>query len=98
MKGLGVKFILLCENETFIVPNFWLTNFLVCIQCLDGTEVTRSERIAANQGLEELRMRVLEQEDHYLRKTAHEKEEEEAKKKQAEESGSRYESCPRRWI
>ncbi|XP_019730468.1 protein tilB homolog isoform X2 [Hippocampus comes] len=58
------------------------------LKCLDGTEVTRSERIAANQGLEELRMRVLEQEDHYLRKTAHEKEEEEAKRKQAEESGS----------
>uniref|UniRef100_A0A3Q2YYP8 Leucine-rich repeat-containing protein 6 n=1 Tax=Hippocampus comes TaxID=109280 RepID=A0A3Q2YYP8_HIPCM len=62
------------------------------LKCLDGTEVTRSERIAANQGLEELRMRVLEQEDHYLRKTAHEKEEEEAKRKQAEESGSRYDA------
>ncbi|XP_051943501.1 dynein axonemal assembly factor 11 isoform X2 [Hippocampus zosterae] len=58
------------------------------LKCLDGTEVTRSERIAANQGLEELRMRVLEEEDHYLWKTAHEKEEEKAKKKQAEESGS----------
>ncbi|KAM9791691.1 dynein axonemal assembly factor 11 isoform 1-T1 [Syngnathus typhle] len=52
------------------------------LKCLDGTEVTRSERIVANQGLEELRRRILEQEDQYLRKKA---QEEEANSKQAEE-------------
>ncbi|XP_057712518.1 dynein axonemal assembly factor 11 isoform X2 [Corythoichthys intestinalis] len=45
------------------------------LQCLDGTAVTRSERIAANQGLEELTRQVLEQEDQYLRGNTSEKEE-----------------------
>ncbi|XP_077471806.1 dynein axonemal assembly factor 11 isoform X2 [Stigmatopora argus] len=45
------------------------------LQCLDGTAVTRSERITANQGLEDLTRRILEQEDQYLRGNAPEKEE-----------------------
>ncbi|XP_077359920.1 dynein axonemal assembly factor 11-like [Festucalex cinctus] len=57
------------------------------LKCLDGTEVTRSERIAANQGLEDLRRRVLEQEDEYLIKNARDKEEE-VNRKRAEETGS----------
>ncbi|XP_061695093.1 dynein axonemal assembly factor 11 isoform X2 [Syngnathoides biaculeatus] len=55
------------------------------LKCLDGTEITRSERITANQGLEELKRSVMEQEEQYLRKNTQEKEEEkeEANKKQA---------------
>ncbi|XP_077412968.1 dynein axonemal assembly factor 11 [Vanacampus margaritifer] len=58
------------------------------LKSLDGTEVTRSERIAANQGLDQLRRRVLEQEDQYLSKNALKTEEEEVNKKRAEEAGS----------
>jgi len=42
---------------------------------LDGTEISRSERIQASQGLEEVRRRVGEQEREYLRRRAKEKEE-----------------------
>ncbi|XP_061653903.1 dynein axonemal assembly factor 11 isoform X10 [Phyllopteryx taeniolatus] len=60
------------------------------LKCLDGTAITRSEVIAANQGLEELKRRVMEQEDQYLRKNAQQKEEEEANRKQAaDRAGSR---------
>ncbi|XP_061551122.1 dynein axonemal assembly factor 11 isoform X2 [Phycodurus eques] len=60
------------------------------LKCLDGTEITRSEVIAANQGLEELKRRVMEQEDQYLRKNAQQKEEEESNRKQAaDRAGSR---------
>uniref|UniRef100_A0A3Q2ZAF3 Leucine-rich repeat-containing protein 6 n=1 Tax=Kryptolebias marmoratus TaxID=37003 RepID=A0A3Q2ZAF3_KRYMA len=45
------------------------------IKWLDGTEVSRSERIRAAQGLEEVRRRVGEQEEAYLRRRAQEKEE-----------------------
>lgn len=44
-------------------------------QWLDGTEVTRSERIRSSQGLREVRRRVGEQEREYLRRRAKEKEE-----------------------
>ncbi|XP_047445903.1 dynein axonemal assembly factor 11 [Mugil cephalus] len=45
------------------------------LQCLDGTEISRSERIRASQGLEETRRRVGEQERSYLRRREEEKEE-----------------------
>ncbi|XP_035527089.1 protein tilB homolog isoform X2 [Morone saxatilis] len=57
------------------------------LQWLDGTEISRSERIRASQGLEEVRRRVREQEEEYLRRRATEKEE--AQRKAAgEEKGS----------
>lgn len=46
----------------------------LCSQWLDGTEINRSERIRAFQGLEEVKRRVWEQEKDYLRKRAKEKE------------------------
>ncbi|XP_074545099.1 dynein axonemal assembly factor 11 isoform X2 [Halichoeres trimaculatus] len=45
------------------------------LQLLDGTEITRSERIRASQGLEEARRKVWEQEREYLKRRAREKEE-----------------------
>ncbi|XP_028987185.1 dynein axonemal assembly factor 11 isoform X2 [Betta splendens] len=45
------------------------------LKCLDGTEITRSERIRAFQGLVEVKRRVWEQEKEYLRRRAKEKEE-----------------------
>ncbi|XP_026230648.1 protein tilB homolog isoform X2 [Anabas testudineus] len=44
------------------------------LKWLDGTEINRSERIRAFQGLEEVKRRVWEQEKDYLRKRAKEKE------------------------
>ncbi|CAL8366370.1 unnamed protein product [Boreogadus saida] len=45
------------------------------LQSLDGQEVSRSERIRAEQGLDELRRSVRRQEEAYARKRAQEKEE-----------------------
>uniref|UniRef100_A0A3B4ZSJ1 Leucine-rich repeat-containing protein 6 n=1 Tax=Stegastes partitus TaxID=144197 RepID=A0A3B4ZSJ1_9TELE len=45
------------------------------LKWLDGTEISRSERIRASQGLEEVMIRVGEQEEEYLRKRSKEKEE-----------------------
>ncbi|TKS79307.1 Protein tilB -like protein [Collichthys lucidus] len=45
------------------------------LKCLDGTEISRSERIRASQGLEEVKRRVWEQEKEYLKRRAREKEE-----------------------
>ncbi|XP_029380199.1 dynein axonemal assembly factor 11 [Echeneis naucrates] len=44
------------------------------LQWLDGTEISRSERIRASQGLDRVRMRVQEQEREYLRRRAKERE------------------------
>ncbi|XP_047223436.1 dynein axonemal assembly factor 11 isoform X3 [Girardinichthys multiradiatus] len=44
-------------------------------QWLDGTEISRSERIRASQGLEQARRRVREQENEYLRRREEQKEE-----------------------
>lgn len=49
-------------------------------QWLDGTEISRSERLRASQRLEEVRRRVWEQEEEHLRRRAREKEEERRKK------------------
>ncbi|XP_061879011.1 dynein axonemal assembly factor 11 isoform X3 [Entelurus aequoreus] len=57
------------------------------LKSLDGTHVTRSERIRASQGLEEVRRRVSEQEEEYLKRRAVEKEEEHRKGK-GDETGS----------
>ncbi|XP_069367536.1 dynein axonemal assembly factor 11 isoform X2 [Paralichthys olivaceus] len=45
------------------------------LKWLDGTEISRSERIRSSQGLEEVKRRVLEQEKEYLRRRAEEREE-----------------------
>ncbi|XP_053738856.1 dynein axonemal assembly factor 11 isoform X2 [Synchiropus splendidus] len=45
------------------------------LQWLDGTRVSRSERIRASQGLDEVRRQVLVQERDYLRKRAKQREE-----------------------
>ncbi|XP_040911734.1 protein tilB homolog [Toxotes jaculatrix] len=45
------------------------------LKWLDGKEISRSERIRASQGLEEVERRILEQEKEYLRMRAKEKEE-----------------------
>ncbi|XP_075993653.1 dynein axonemal assembly factor 11 [Genypterus blacodes] len=45
------------------------------LKCLDGKQISRSERIRATQGLEEVRRRVRQQEGEYQRKRAKEKEE-----------------------
>ncbi|KAF7653916.1 hypothetical protein LDENG_00077110 [Lucifuga dentata] len=50
------------------------------MDCLDGAEISRSERIQAAQGLEEARRRVQQQEQEYLKKRAQEKEEAQRKK------------------
>lgn len=42
-------------------------------QWLDGTEICRSERIGAAQGLEEVRRRVWEQEREYVRRREEDK-------------------------
>uniref|UniRef100_A0A8D3BVL4 Leucine-rich repeat-containing protein 6 n=1 Tax=Scophthalmus maximus TaxID=52904 RepID=A0A8D3BVL4_SCOMX len=46
------------------------------LKWLDGTEISRSERIRASQGLGEVRRRVRQQEEEHLRRRAEEKEEE----------------------
>lgn len=53
------------------------------MQCLDGTHITRSERIQAFQGLEEVRRHIHEQEEEYVRRR--EKEKEESQRKEGEE-------------
>ncbi|XP_036938885.1 protein tilB homolog isoform X2 [Acanthopagrus latus] len=45
------------------------------LKWLDGTEISRSERIRASQGLEEVKRQVWEQEKEYLKRRAREKEE-----------------------
>ncbi|KAK5860455.1 hypothetical protein PBY51_021930 [Eleginops maclovinus] len=45
------------------------------LQRLDGTEISRSERIRASQGLEEVRRAVRQQETEYLKRRAREREE-----------------------
>ncbi|MEQ2287537.1 Protein tilB [Ameca splendens] len=45
------------------------------LKWLDGTEISRSERIRASQGLEQARRRVREQENEYLRRREEQKEE-----------------------
>ncbi|XP_049454488.1 dynein axonemal assembly factor 11 isoform X2 [Epinephelus fuscoguttatus] len=45
------------------------------VKWLDGTEISRSERIQASQGLDEAKRRVWEQEKEYLKRRAREKEE-----------------------
>ncbi|KAM4727724.1 dynein axonemal assembly factor 11 [Anableps anableps] len=45
------------------------------LKWLDGTEISRSERIKASQGLEQLKRRVREQEKEYLRRREEQKEE-----------------------
>ncbi|XP_039978980.1 protein tilB homolog [Xiphias gladius] len=59
------------------------------LRWLDGTEIRRSERIRASQGLEEVKRRVLEQEEEYLRRRA--KEKEEVQRKAAGEDGGNKE-------
>uniref|UniRef100_A0A3P9QAK4 Leucine-rich repeat-containing protein 6 n=1 Tax=Poecilia reticulata TaxID=8081 RepID=A0A3P9QAK4_POERE len=45
------------------------------LKWLDGTEISRSERIRASQGLEQVRRRVREQEQEYLRRREEQREE-----------------------
>uniref|UniRef100_A0A8C2YZ38 Leucine-rich repeat-containing protein 6 n=1 Tax=Cyclopterus lumpus TaxID=8103 RepID=A0A8C2YZ38_CYCLU len=52
------------------------------LQWLDGTEISRSERLRASQGLEEVRRRVREQEEEHLERRAAEKEEHLEKEKE----------------
>lgn len=59
----------------------------LCPQCLDGTEISRSERIRALQGLEEVKRQVWQQEKEYLKRRAREKEETQ-KKAAGEEKGN----------
>ncbi|XP_050926193.1 dynein axonemal assembly factor 11 isoform X2 [Lates calcarifer] len=58
------------------------------LKWLDGTEISRSDRIRASQGLEEVRRRVLEQEKEHLRRRAREKEEAQ-RKAEGEEKGNK---------
>ncbi|XP_058483372.1 dynein axonemal assembly factor 11 isoform X2 [Solea solea] len=55
------------------------------LKWLDGTKISRSERIGASQGLEEVRRRVWVQEEEYLKRRKEEKEE--AERKGAGEDG-----------
>ncbi|XP_041848393.1 protein tilB homolog isoform X2 [Melanotaenia boesemani] len=55
------------------------------LRWLDGTEISRSERIQASQGLEEVRRQVWEQEREYLKRRAVEKEEAQRKETGREE-------------
>uniref|UniRef100_A0A3P8RZ54 Leucine-rich repeat-containing protein 6 n=1 Tax=Amphiprion percula TaxID=161767 RepID=A0A3P8RZ54_AMPPE len=67
------------------------------LKCLDGTEISRSERIRASQGLEEVRIQVGEQEEEYLRRRVQEKEESERKaaggEKQNRERKAGFDGC-----
>ncbi|RVE61284.1 hypothetical protein OJAV_G00169030 [Oryzias javanicus] len=60
------------------------------LQCLDGTEISRSERIRASHCLTEVRRRIQEEEKEYLERRAEEKEA--ARRKVGEEDGSLNES------
>uniref|UniRef100_UPI003AAA7542 dynein axonemal assembly factor 11 n=1 Tax=Centroberyx gerrardi TaxID=166262 RepID=UPI003AAA7542 len=55
------------------------------LKWLDGTEISRSERIRAGQGLEEVRRRIQQQEREYLRRRAEEREEAQRKEEEEEE-------------
>uniref|UniRef100_A0A3P9MKL0 Leucine-rich repeat-containing protein 6 n=1 Tax=Oryzias latipes TaxID=8090 RepID=A0A3P9MKL0_ORYLA len=55
------------------------------LQCLDGTEISRSERIQASHSLTEVRRRIQEEEKEYLKRRAEQKEAERSKGE--EESG-----------
>lgn len=59
---------------------------------LDGKEISRSERIGASQGLEQVKNRVLEQEREYLRRRSREKEE-----VQRKVDGERKPGCDGHW-
>ncbi|XP_067462918.1 dynein axonemal assembly factor 11 isoform X2 [Thunnus thynnus] len=59
------------------------------LKCLDGTEISRSERIRALQGLEEVRRGVRQREQEYLRRRAAEKEEAQRKAAAEEERGDK---------
>lgn len=61
----------------------------VCLQCLDGKQISRSERIQACQGLEEVRRRVQEQEEEYVRRRTQEKEEAQRKDTREKEGKER---------
>ncbi|XP_021166332.2 protein tilB homolog isoform X2 [Fundulus heteroclitus] len=61
------------------------------LKWLDGTEISRSERIGASQGLEQVRRRVREQETEYLRRRE-EQREEDAQRKKEKKPG-----CDGRW-
>uniref|UniRef100_A0A3Q2CTI1 Leucine-rich repeat-containing protein 6 n=1 Tax=Cyprinodon variegatus TaxID=28743 RepID=A0A3Q2CTI1_CYPVA len=52
------------------------------LKWLDGTEISRSERIRASQGLEQVRRRVREQETEYLRRREEQREQEKQRKKE----------------
>ncbi|KAF0046460.1 hypothetical protein F2P81_000093 [Scophthalmus maximus] len=54
------------------------------LKWLDGTEISRSERIRASQGLGEVRRRVRQQEEEHLRRRAEEKEEEHLRRRAEE--------------
>nr|XP_043882665.1 dynein axonemal assembly factor 11-like [Solea senegalensis] len=63
----------------------YVVTSLAQLKWLDGTKISRSERIGACQGLEEVRRRVWVQEDEYLKRRK--KEKEEAERKGAGEDG-----------
>nr|XP_046263937.1 dynein axonemal assembly factor 11 [Scatophagus argus] len=68
------------------------------LKWLDGTEISRSERIQASQGLDDVKRRVWEQEKEYLKRRAREREK--AQRKAAgEEKGNeeRKLGCDGRW-
>ncbi|KAM9322281.1 dynein axonemal assembly factor 11 [Pholidichthys leucotaenia] len=58
------------------------------LKCLDGTDVSRTERIRASQGLEEATRRVWEEEEEYLIKRVHEREEEQRRRHQERKSAT----------
>ncbi|XP_029931014.1 dynein axonemal assembly factor 11 [Myripristis murdjan] len=72
------------------------------LRWLDGTEISRSERIRAAQGLEEARRSIWQQEQEYLRRRAEEKEEAQRKtaggekKKKKENDNNNKNSQPER--
>ncbi|CAK6975942.1 LOW QUALITY PROTEIN: dynein axonemal assembly factor 11 [Scomber scombrus] len=59
------------------------------LKFLDGTEINRSEKIQALQGLEEVRRRVWQQEQEYVRKREREKEEAQRKAAGEERKGDK---------
>ncbi|XP_078119861.1 dynein axonemal assembly factor 11 [Sander vitreus] len=66
----------------------YVVSSLPQLKWLDGSEISRSERIGASQGLEETKRRVWEQEKEYLKRRAGEREE--AQRKEAgEEKGNK---------
>uniref|UniRef100_UPI0037E70CD5 dynein axonemal assembly factor 11 n=1 Tax=Semicossyphus pulcher TaxID=241346 RepID=UPI0037E70CD5 len=62
------------------------------LKFLDGTEISRSERIQASQGLEEVKRKVWEEEREYLKRRAREKEE--ARREAAREEKGNKERKP----